>query len=250
VHVDELLSALWQTGYLSFLLPSTTRSPDLLLCIVERWRQEETTVHLFTTRAPTVASGLIACALIAGTLTGCSSGQQSQTAVQEPAVNGAAGGVGDMTLRDVRIDVPDGVKDTLPAGKPVDLVFVATNQSPIDKYKLMEIRTDVGATIKVTPERPEIRPLRALSVSSSSESATKEFTDSTTGPVRASAKFTPNPGTQIRSGLTYKLGFVFERTDLKDPEHPQVSTVLAEISVPTAAGPEAKREEAGGAEGH
>ena len=208
-------------------------------------------MHLFTTRAPTLASGLIACALIAGTLTGCSSGQQSQTAVQEPAVNGASGGVGDVTLRDVRIDVPEDVKDALPAGKPVDLVFVATNQSPLDKYRLLEIRSDVSATIKVTPDRPEIPPLGALIVSASSDSETKEFADSDTGPVRASAKFTPNPDSQIRSGLTYKLSFVFERTVLKDPQHPQVSTVMVEISVPTAAGPEAKRREAAvEAEGH
>ena len=42
-------------------------------------------------------------ALIAGVLSGCSAGQISQTAVQEPAVNGNRATINNVALRDIRI---------------------------------------------------------------------------------------------------------------------------------------------------
>ena len=60
-------------------------------------------MNLFPTRASAFPTGLATCVLIAATLTGCGTGQQSQTATQEPSVNGASGAVGSVVLRDVRI---------------------------------------------------------------------------------------------------------------------------------------------------
>ena len=85
-------------------------------------------MNLFPTRASAFGGGLVACVLIAATLTGCSAGQQSQTSIQESAVNGASGGVGTIALRDVRIRAQV-TGAALQPGESVDLLFVAVNES-------------------------------------------------------------------------------------------------------------------------
>ena len=48
------------------------------------------------------SAGLAACGLTAAVLTGCSAGQVSQTATQEPAVNGVNAQSGAIALRKIR----------------------------------------------------------------------------------------------------------------------------------------------------
>ena len=85
------------------------------------------------------AGGLI----VAVALTGCSSGQLSQTASQESAVDGSQAVINDVALRNVRIQAAQST-DFLRPGTTVDLVLVVINQSPDVADKLVGISSDIG----------------------------------------------------------------------------------------------------------
>src|SRR5436305_2543589 len=87
---------------------------------------------------------LIACGLAAAVaLSGCSAGQVSQTATQEPAVNGTLGMVGPIALRNVHLRAPQST-DYVQPGRDVELLFVAVNNSPDTNDKLLSVRSDIG----------------------------------------------------------------------------------------------------------
>jgi hypothetical protein len=90
-------------------------------------------------RTATAVCGLVAVAA----LTGCSAGQQAQTALTEPAVNGTKVTVNNIALRDIQIRAIQ-TSDALKPGKTVDLALVATNQSPDTPDTLVAVTTDIG----------------------------------------------------------------------------------------------------------
>ena len=97
-------------------------------------------MNRFATRAST---GLAACGLTAAVLTGCSAGQVSQTATQEPAVNGVNAQAGAISLRNVHLRAPQ-QKDYVEPGSEAELLFVAANGSTEAPNKLVSIKTTVG----------------------------------------------------------------------------------------------------------
>jgi hypothetical protein len=104
-------------------------------------------VKRFRTGLPALAARLSVAgvvALSAAVLSGCGAGQVSQTAVQEPAVNGNRATINNVLLRDVRIQAPQN-GDFIQPGRTVDLVLVAVNQSPDVPDRLVGITTDIGA---------------------------------------------------------------------------------------------------------
>ena len=157
-------------------------------------------------KRPAFQAGLVAAVLIAATVTGCSAGQQSQTATQEPAVNGASGGNGTVALRDVRIraEIPGAA---LAPGESVDLLFVAVNQSQTDNNKLTGITSDIG-TVTLTPASPEIPARHSLMVGKPEgvdAAAMQALSDS----VQATAKVKLSK--PVANALTYDFVFTFER---------------------------------------
>jgi len=178
-------------------------------------------VNHFVTRA-----ALVAGVLIAATLTGCSAGQQSQTATQEAAVNGASGGVGSLALRDVRIRAVQTGAEVKP-DETVDLLFVVANQSPKDNDRLVAVTSAFG-TVTVTPDNPEIPANRSLIVGKP-ENTDTEALQSLTNSVKADAKVKLSQ--PIRNGLTYDFVFKFEHAG------------QATIHVPVTAGDAAGRPE-------
>ncbi|HEV7421736.1 MAG TPA: hypothetical protein VGO30_18090, partial [Mycobacterium sp.] len=117
-------------------------------------------------RAFAVVSGLSACGLAAAVvLTGCSAGQVSQTAIQEPAVNGTNTWAGDPTsgvaLRNVHLRAAQN-SDYVRPGSTVDLLFVAVNESPAEPDRLLSITTDIG-TVTLTGD-PTVPPAGTLIV--------------------------------------------------------------------------------------
>lgn len=104
-------------------------------------------MKLFKTRLPLIALAA-ASALVAPVLSGCGAGQVSQTAMQEPAVNGNKVTIHNVALRDIRIQATQN-GDFIQPGKPVNLVLVAVNQSPDVSDRLTGITTDIG-TVTVT----------------------------------------------------------------------------------------------------
>jgi hypothetical protein len=146
--------------------------------------------------------GLVA--LVAALLSGCGAGQISQTATQEPAVNGNKVTVNNVALRDVRMQAVQ-TGDFLQPGKTVDLVAVAVNQSPDVPDRLVGVTSDVGAvTISGdgrlpaggmlfigTPDGPKVAP----------------------GPIESNnaVKATVALAKPISNGLTYSFTFNFEK---------------------------------------
>jgi len=153
-------------------------------------------VNLFPTRASALHAGLFACALI---MTGCSAGQQSQTSSQEPAVNGASGGVGTIALRDVRIRAQVSGAAVQP-GESVDLLFVAANQSVTEGDRLVSITSDTG-TVTVRPADPEIP--------AAPDGVEAEATAAPSTAVKADA--TVKLAKPLANALTYNFVFKFDR---------------------------------------
>jgi hypothetical protein len=186
--------------------------------------EQETSVNLFSTRASAVGR-LVAGVLIAATITGCGAGQQSQTATQEPAVNGASGGVGTIGLRDVRIRVEQ-TGATVKAGDSADLLFVAANQSGVDNDRLVSITSDYG-TVTVSPAKPEVPAAGALIVGKPETKEAEELQALSHG---AKATATVKLTKPISNGLTYAFVFTFERAG------------QSKIQVPITAGETAPRQ--------
>jgi hypothetical protein len=96
---------------------------------------------------------LAVAGVVAAAVSGCSAGQISQTAVQEPAVNGNKVTVNNVALRDIRMQAVQ-TGDFLQPGRAVDLVLVAVNQSPDLPDRLLGISTDIGNVMLVGDARP------------------------------------------------------------------------------------------------
>jgi len=161
-------------------------------------------VNRFDKTASTIARGVAICGLAAAAgVSGCSAGQLSQTAAMEPAVNGASTTVSNIALRDIRI-VADQTSDALRPGKPVDLRFVAVNQSPDAGDTLVSVVSDVG-TAELTGNI-SIPAGGSLIVGSPEGEAT---------PLAAEgadiAKATVSLSKPISNGLTYDFTFRFAK---------------------------------------
>ena len=85
-------------------------------------------------------------------LSGCSAGQISQSASQQPAVNGTLTWVGDPTtgiaLRNLHLRAPQTV-DYVNPGSSAELLFVAVNESAALPDRLVSITSPVG-TVSLT----------------------------------------------------------------------------------------------------
>ncbi|MGV0626885.1 hypothetical protein [Mycolicibacter minnesotensis] len=168
------------------------------------------------------AIGLVAAAALAG----CGTGQISQTADQAAAVNGSSATVGNLALRDVRIQATQS-GDALEPGKTVDLVFVVSNQSPETSDELTEITTSVG---KVSPlSGSKTVPVDGVLIVSApagpdlpTAPASKALPDVANANIAAASVTLDKP---IRNGLTYDFTFNFKNAG------------SVSLNVPISAGP-------------
>ena len=86
----------------------------------------------------------VVAALTAALISGCGAGQISQTANQEPAVNGNRATIANkVALRDIRIRALQS-GDNIGADKTVELVLVAVNLSPDTDDRLVGVTSDIG----------------------------------------------------------------------------------------------------------
>jgi len=182
-------------------------------------------VNLFPTRGSAFGSGLLAAALVAATLTGCGSGQQSQTATQQPAVNGASAGVGTIALRDVRIRA-EITGAALQPGESVDLLFAATNQSDTENDRLLGITSDIGS-VTVSPANPQI-PATGLLIANKPQGGQAEALPAQSDAKTATAKVKLTK--PVANALTYDFVFKFQRAG------------EAKVAVPVTAGENTPRQ--------
>ncbi len=143
-------------------------------------------------------------ALVAAALSGCGTGQISQTAVQEPAVNGNKVNINNVLLRNIRIQAAQ-TGDFVHPGRTVDLVLVAVNQSPDVADRLVGITSDIGTVAVSGDGRLPAGGMLFLGPPEGQRVAP--------GPLESNnaAKATVNLTKPISNGLTYNFTFNFEK---------------------------------------
>jgi copper(I)-binding protein len=157
-------------------------------------------VNRSTNRLWAATAGLAACGLI---LTGCGTGQISQTATQESAVNGTSANIGEISLRNVHLQAVQS-SDFLQPGTAVQLMFVVGNNSPDVDDELLGVASDIGqveltgdgavpargSLIVGSPDgQDEVMPMGSATASTAEVTLSKPITN----------------------GLTYNFTFDFEK---------------------------------------
>jgi PBP1b-binding outer membrane lipoprotein LpoB len=149
---------------------------------------------------------LAACGLAAAVvLVGCSAGQVSQTATQEPAVNGTSINIGAIALRNVHLRATQ-TTDYVQPGREVELLFQASNGSPDVNDKLVSITTDVG-TVSLTGDT-SVPANGVLIVGAPDGQITPLETVEAAEAAEAKVALTK----PITNGLTYEFTFTFEKS--------------------------------------
>jgi hypothetical protein len=178
---------------------------------------------------------LAACGLAAAVvLSGCGAGQVSQMATQEPAVNGINANIGQIALRNVHLRATQST-DYVEPGREVELIYVASNDSPDVNDKLVSITSDIG-TVSLTGDTA--LPATGTLVVGAPDGQTTPL-ESVESADAAEAKLQLEK--PITNGLTYNFRFKFEQSG------------EGTVAVPISAGESPRREEAaksGGAGGH
>jgi hypothetical protein len=159
-------------------------------------------VNRFKIRLRVATIGLLA--LLASVVSGCGTGQVSQTAVQEPAVNGNKVTFNNMALRDIRIQAAQ-TGDFVQPGRTVELVLVAVNQSPDTPDRLVSITSEIG---NVTVSGDARLPAGGMLFIGAPEGQRVA-----PGPLESNnaAKATVNSTKPITNGLAYNFTFNFEK---------------------------------------
>ena len=180
-------------------------------------------------KSPTsaVIAGVAACVLATGlALTGCGTGQVSQTATQEPAVNGTGATVGDIKLSNIHLRAAQST-DYVQPGRNVELLFVVSNGSPDTDDKLVSISSDVGA---VTLTGDGTVPAGGVLVVGTPDGQISPLENVETAETAEATVVLSKP---ITNGQTYNFTFDFERAG------------QTEVPVPISAGESPRREQAG-----
>jgi copper(I)-binding protein len=174
---------------------------------------------------------LAACGLAAAlVLSGCGVGQVSQTATQEPAVNGTSANIGKIAVRNAHLQVNQ-TTDYVQPGSDVELIFVVSNDSPDVNDKLVSITSDVG-TVSLAGDTA-LPATGTLVVGSPDGQITALESVETAEAANATVQLSK----PITNGLTYNFTFKFEQGG------------EGTFAVPVSAGESPRREE-GGSAGH
>jgi len=169
-----------------------------------------------TATASTVASSaqevcvirfrLAACGIAAAVvLSGCGAGQVSQTATQEPSVNGTNANVGTVALRNVHLRAVQ-TTDYLQPGRDVELIFTVANNSPDVDDKLVSVTSDVG-TVSLSGDTTVPAGGVLVVGQPDGQTAALEAAEASEG-----AKATVALSKPITNGLTYDFKFAFEKS--------------------------------------
>lgn len=148
---------------------------------------------------------LAACGLAAAvTLSGCGAGQVSQMTTQEPAVNGTSANIGAIALRNVHLRATQAT-DYIQPGREVELLFVASNESPDVEDKLVSISSDIG-TVSLTGDAA-VPAGGVLVVGAPDGQITPLESVEAAEAVEATVKLSK----PITNGITYNFTFDFEK---------------------------------------
>ena len=173
-----------------------------------------------------LTAGLAACGLAAAVaLSGCGTGQVSQMATQEPAVNGTSGTVGPISLRNIHLRAAQST-DYVQPGRDAELLFVAVNGSPDVNDKLVSITSDVG-TVGLSGDTS--LPANGVLVVGEPDGQIAPLESAEKADAAKAAVALSKP---ITNGLTYNFTFDFEKAG------------ETTVTVPISAGEAPRREAA------
>ncbi|MFB1294552.1 hypothetical protein ACAG24_003490 [Mycobacterium sp. pW049] len=148
---------------------------------------------------------MAACGLaVSLVLSGCGAGQVSQTATQEPAVNGTSGKAGPIALRNVHIRAAQ-TTDYVEPGSEAELIFVAANSSADNPDKLVSITSDIGSVTLTGGGDVPVNGVLVVGAPDGQVAALEsvEPADAAEATIRLSKP--------ISNGLTYDFTFTFEK---------------------------------------
>jgi len=186
-------------------------------------------VNRFKSRSPAVTVAVAVCGLAAAAaLSGCSAGQVAQTALQQSAVNGTAATIGSITLRNVHLRA-DQTTDFVQPGREVELLFVASNESPDKPDKLTAITSDFG-TVRLSGDTA-LPPTDVLVAGEPDGQIAPLESAETADAVKAMVTLNK----PITNGLTYDFTFTFQNAG------------QTTVPVPISAGEAPRRDQAGDA---
>lgn len=212
--------------------------------------------HRNTARVTT----LLGAAVLATALTGCGSGQISQTANQSSAINGGSANLGKLALRNIHlVGSSDPVKQR--AGQKAELVLVIANESADVNDKLTSITSpdDIGkVTLSGDSDIPATgrlfvgaaegqEPVSEVKIEASTEPATPATPEVAAPEPKPQASSDPvikhgaaqlQLSKDLANGLTYRFTFTFEKAG-------EVT-----VAVPIDAGPSAPRQHTENGGGH
>ncbi|MGP4054501.1 hypothetical protein ACTWP6_06700 [Mycobacterium sp. 4D054] len=179
-------------------------------------------------RRSSVVAALATCGVAASVvLSGCGAGQVSQTATQEPAVNGTSGNVGSIALRNVHLRAPQ-TTDYVQPGTEVELLFVAANASADVPDKLVKITSDIGEVTLTGDGAVPVNGSLLVGAPDGQISALESVE-----PADA-AEATVELNKPITNGLTYDFTFTFQNAG------------ETTVPVPISAGETPRRDAGGG----
>jgi hypothetical protein len=185
-------------------------------------------VNRFKSRSSALTVALAACGLTAAaTLSGCSAGQVSQTAAQQAAVNGTAATAGSITLRNVHLRAPL-TSDYVQPGSEVELLFVASNESPDSADKLTSITSEVGTVSLSGDTSLPAGDVLVVGEPDGQVAALEQAEEAN------AAKAMVAIDKPVTNGLTYEFTFNFEKAG------------QTTVPVPISAGESPRRDEGGG----
>jgi copper(I)-binding protein len=160
-------------------------------------------VNRFKLRSSAVTVAFAAFGLAAA-LSGCSAGQVSQTATQQAAVNGTAASAGNISIRNAHLRA-DLTADYVQQGREVELLFVASNESPDTPDKLTSITSDVG-TVSLSGDTA-LPPTDVLLVGEPDNQIAPLESAETSDAAKAMVALSK----PITNGLTYEFTFNFQK---------------------------------------
>lgn len=196
-------------------------------------------MNRFESRSSAVIVALAACGLAAAaTLSGCSAGQVAQTASQQAAINGTSGTIGDISLRNVHIRAPL-TGDYVRPGSEVELLFVASNESPDSADKLTSITSDFG-TVSLSGDTS--LPAQDVLVVGEPDGQVAALDQAETADA---AKAMVDLSKPITNGLTYDFTFTFEKAG-----QTTVPVPISAGEAPRRDSGDAPQQEAGDTGGH
>lgn len=184
-------------------------------------------MNRFKSRSSAVTVALGACGLaVAAALSGCSAGQVAQTATQQAAVNGTAATIGNIALRNVHLRAAQ-KSDYVEPGSEVELLFVASNESPDSADRLTSITSDSG-TVSLSGDTS--LPAQDVLVVGEPDGQVAALEQAETADA---AKAMVDIDKPITNGLTYNFTFNFEKAG-------EIT-----VPVPISAGEAPRRDSAG-----